>query len=356
MQLPNQLTALFLPTRRLLGNEAPELQRGGVLGPQQWVVPRAQCHYRRLDLSKLPLRQREAAARVAARRHDPVPDARHYIAWKGGNAHLWIWPPADDFSLPADQEWIPESALRPPPEVDGARLLKQEQGYEGQLWRDREPVATRWWQQAPDLDEWRHFLRAGGFAAGADAVPAAESLPWSPSPWGTSRRSLPTSPAMLERLGWLAVGCIVALGLGWQLAGLVRWNVSLAQVEGRTEALRAQATPLLEARERADLALQQLQAYQELKGGVSDYAVMAEVLQPLPADARLHSWLRDATRLQSGVRSANSDPRHYVSAYDGHARLTDVMASPSADGTGMDLAFEVLPVPASTPAATGGNP
>lgn len=354
MQLPNRLTALFSPTRRLIGDEAPLLHGGGALGPQQWVVPRAQCHYRRLDLSNLPPRQREAAARVAARRHDPVPDAEHYIAWSGGHAHLWIWPQTDGFRLPADQSWLPETVLRAPLHEDGARLLKQVEGYEGQLWRGGEPFATRWWPQIPGLEQWRQFLRAGGLAPDPDTgVPEPESLPWSSNPWGESKRGLPASPAVLERLGWMAVGCVVALGLGWQLGALAKWSVALARVDARTEALRAQATPLLEARERADLALQRLQGYHELKQGVSDYAVMAEVLGPLPADARLRSWLREGTRLQSGVQSANADPRQYVSAYDGHPRLTDVVAAPHADGAGMDMGFSLVSAP---PVQAGPQP
>lgn len=344
MQLPNRLTALFSPTRRLIGDEAPLLHRGGALGPQLWVVPRSLCHYRRLDLSSLPPRQREGAARVAARRHDPVPDAEHYIAWSGGHAHLWIWPQTGDFQLPADQAWLPETVLRAPPDEDGARLLKQEEGYEGQLWRGGELLATRWWPGLPDMDQWRMFLRAGGLAPDAGGgVPEPQALPWSSSPWGETRRGLPASAVVLERLGWTAVGCILALGLGWQLAALATWSVSLARVDARTEALRAQATPLLEARERADMALERLQGYQELKQGLSDYALMAEVLAPLPDDARLSTWLREGERLQSAAQSANVDPRHYVSAYDGHPRLNDVVATPHPDGSGMGLAFSVVP-------------
>lgn len=354
MQLPSRLTALFLPTRRLADDDATVLHRGGALGPQQWVVPRARCHYRRLDLSQLPPRQREAAARVAARRHDPVADAEHCIAWNGGHAHLWIWPPGDDFRLPTDQAWLPESLLRAPPADDGARVLRQVEGYEGQIWRGGELAASRWWPQAPDPKQWVQFLRASGMAPDARArVPEPESLPWSSAPWGESRRGLPASPVVLERLGWITVGCIVALGLGWQLGTLGKWSIALMRVDVRTEALRAQATPLLEARERADLALQQLQGYHELRKGVNDYAAMADVVSPLPADARLRSWLREGMRVQSGVHSGNTDPRQYVSAFDNHPRLTDVVATPSGDGSGMELGFAVMEEPVTAP---GGEP
>ena len=72
MNLRKQLAALFLPTRRLTGTDpdldAPDaiVQQGGALGGQQWVVPRALCQYRRVDLAAVPQRQRHAAARLAA--------------------------------------------------------------------------------------------------------------------------------------------------------------------------------------------------------------------------------------------------------------------------------------------------
>src|SRR3546814_12809565 len=53
-----------------------------------WVVPRADCQYRRTDLSGLPPRHRDAAAKLAATRHRPTPDAVTHIAWRDGVAHL----------------------------------------------------------------------------------------------------------------------------------------------------------------------------------------------------------------------------------------------------------------------------
>src|SRR3546814_1447609 len=96
MNLRTKLAALFLPTRRLIGVdpadvETPVVQPGGSFGGQQWVVPRADCQYRRTDLSGLPPRHRDAAAKLAATRHRPTPDAVTHIAWRDGVAHLWIW-------------------------------------------------------------------------------------------------------------------------------------------------------------------------------------------------------------------------------------------------------------------------
>lgn len=349
MRLRNLLAALFSPTRRLIGHETPILHQGGALGQAQWVVPRADCHYRRLDFSALPIRQRVPAALIAVRRHEPAPGALHHIAWNGGTAHAWVWPQPDAALASGEQAWIPESLLRAPSAVDGPRLLSQVRGVEGQIWCDGQLMASQWWPEVPDQRAWRRFLRAGGLGPeAAEVVPPPEALPWSDAPWGDARRGLPGSPAALERLAWAAGLGVVALGLGWQLAAQANWGISLLRVESRVEALRARATPLLEARERADAAFEALQGYRDLQGGTSDYVMMAEVLRPLPADARLAAWLREGVRLQVGVLSAEADPRRYVSAFDGHPRLANVAASPANDGSGIQLDFTLAPTAAAT--------
>lgn len=351
MHLRNLLAALFSPTRRLIGPDSPVLHQGGALGRVEWVVARADCHYRRLDFSALPIRQRLPAALIAVRRHEPAPGALHHIAWRGGIAHAWVWPQADAALAHGEQAWIPESLLRAPPAVDGPRLLSQMRGFEGQLWLDGQLGASQWWPEVPDQDTWRRFLRGGGSGPeGAEIVPQLESLPWSDAPWGDARRGLPGSPAALERLAWAAGLGVVGLGLGWQLAAQANWTLALARVGSRVEALRAQATPLLEARERADAALDALRSYRDLRSGASDYVMMGEVVRPLPADARLAAWQREGVRLQASVLSAESDPRKYVLAFEGHPQLSEVVASPAADGSGMQLDFNLAPVGAAVQA------
>lgn len=351
MHLRNQLTALFSPTRRLLGDDAAVVHAGGVLGPVERIVPRAQCHYRRIDVSALPARQRRSAARIAVRRHELGNDSAHHLAWQGGIAHAWIWPQPDPALTQTEQTWVPETLLRAPPDSDGLRLLRQQDGVEGQLWRDGRLLHSRWWPQAPGPEAWRRFVRACGLGPeAADPIPEVQALPWSPQPWGDAHRGLPGSPAALERLAWTAVLALVALGLGWQLTAQAGWSIALARVESRIETLQAQATPLLAARERADAAVRALQDFRQLQGGVSDYAMMAEVVQPLPADARLVGWVREGVRLQAALTSSQTDPRRFVSAFGDHPQLADVVATPG-EGNAMQLDFTLPP-----PGAAGSGP
>lgn len=363
MLLRNQLTALFSPTRRLVEDHAPILHQGGPLGAMEWVVPRAQCHYRRMDLSALPARQRLAAARLTAQRYEPEPGAVHHLAWTGPVAHCWTWPQPLLRVVEQLDGWIPETLLRMPPAIDGPRLLGMHAGVEGQQWRDGQLQSSQWWPQIPSLDAWRRFLRAGGLSSAAiEPLPDLQRLEWSPAPWGDLRRALPGSPAARERMAWVAAACVLALGLGWQLLAQAHWTVANARVDSQLETLRAKATPLLDARERADVALSALQDLRGLQLGVSDYVLMAQVLRPLPAEVRLSGWQRENNRLRIAVAGAQPDPRPYVSAYQSDPLLADVTATPSNDGASMELDFTLAGAEAkgdSDPAAAaiaGGAP
>jgi hypothetical protein len=355
MSLRNRLAAIFSPTRRLAGPEPATVRGGGALGGVQRVVPRAECHYRRVDLSGLPARQRAAAARIAARRHEPRPQASFHTAWNGGIAHVWTWiVSAGEGADPGEAEWIPESLLRAPPGEDGVRLLQQVAGVEGQCWRGGVLQASQWWAAPPTGAEWLRFVRGCGYGAEqAEPMPQPQALGWS-EPWGDRPRGLPASPRVLERWAWTGCIAIVALALGWQVAASIEWSLAQHRLDARMAALRARATPLLSARERAERARDALLGLRDLQAGIDDYRLMAEVASPLPKDARLVGWQREDTRLLVTVKSTDLDPRHFVSAYDGNPLLSNVIATP-AEGA-MGLAFDLAPanpVPGAAPAGGG---
>ena len=346
MKLRTKLAALFLPTRRLIGVDAPVVQPGGSLGGQQWIVPRAECQYRRADLSMVPPRQRAAAAELVARRHQPAPGAATHIAWRRGVAHLWIWPASPPEVATGEQRWLPETLLLAPPEQDGPRLLRMALGTEGQLWEDGQLVLSQWWPQVPELEAWQRFLRAGG----REPVPVVSeplSLPWA-SPWGEGRRSLlPGSAKARERLAWHAIGVLVLLALGWELTGLARWSSASRGLATRLEATRAEIAPVLGARERAEQAQAEAERLRGLQNGVSDYELAAQMVSALPEGTEFKAWSRDAAKLKVIVAGSWNDPRKYVAAFAGDPQLADAVATP-VDGT-MQMEFNL-------PVSVGGTP
>ena len=343
MTLQTRLAALFSPTRRLIGNEAAPVQKGGLLGGQQKVVPRAECQYRRLDLTAMPARQRSAAARLAVSRHEPSPNAVTHVAWSGGVAHLWIWATPTPEVARGEQRWIPETLLAAPPTADGPRLLSLHDGVEGQVWQSGQLLTSQWWPQLPEQEAWQRFLRAAGLDPDiAPFVPQPLHLPWSDSPWGERQRGAGVSAATGEYLLWIGTFALLALVFGWQVAGLVRWNAASTQLAKQLEDARNKAAPLLAARERAEQLQIDAEHLLQLQGVTGDYLLMGEIIKALPAGSQLTAWQRDSDKLQVAVRSAEGDPRKFVSAFEALPHLADVVATPIGSGS-IQLIF-TLPV------------
>ena len=307
------------------------------------MVPRHECQYRRVDLSAMPVRRRAAAARLAVARHLPSPDAIAHVAWKDGIAHLWIWTEAPQAFARGERRWIPETLLAPAPAVDGPRLLRLPHGVEGQVWERGQLEASQWWPAVPDGESWQRFLRGSGLDAGEGrVVPEPVVLPWSSAPWGErSRYAWAGSGADLESVAWRTAAIVFALALGWQVVGLARWEMASRDLSRQLEQTRAKVAPLLEARERAEQTLANIDGMLSLQQPVSDYALMLAIVDALPEGTLLDGWRREPGKLLVQVRSGESDPRRFVSAFAGHPRLAEPTASPASNGR-MQLEF-VLP-------------
>ncbi|RCI72187.1 hypothetical protein DT376_25110, partial [Pseudomonas aeruginosa] len=59
--------------------------------PAQWIVDRAWCVYRCLDLNHVPRSDRYQALALKLAALAPFRRAGHYVAWRGGHALVWFW-------------------------------------------------------------------------------------------------------------------------------------------------------------------------------------------------------------------------------------------------------------------------
>lgn len=278
-----------------------------------------------------------AAARIAVAR-DALPGALSRIAWAGPVAHVWSWLPDDTTGARERAAWVPESLLRVRPPADGPRLVEQVEGVEGQVWRGGDLVASQWWPAAPPAASWHAFLRSASLGTDvAPVAPAPQALGWS-RPWARLRGGGAARSG--EGMAWRAAAVAIALTLGWQVAALESERDSLAVLEARTDALRSQAMPLLEARERADRARADIERYRLLQRGSSDYSLMAAVVVPLDDGNRLLSWHRQGEQLKARVAAEGGDPRAFVKAYDRVGLLSDVQAAPAGPAA-MGLEFKL---------------
>lgn len=136
------------------------------LGAVVWVLARALCRFRVVDLAQVPATGRAQALRLQVAQLSPFADTGHCVVWQGGKALLWMWDAALVRQAMAEagvaakraQVW-PESLLYAPG-VPGARLVQALQGVEAQIWDDGGAlVMSRWWPAPPDAAEWLVFER-----------------------------------------------------------------------------------------------------------------------------------------------------------------------------------------------------
>ena len=150
------------------------------------------------------------------------------------------------------------------------------------------------------------------------------------------------SAATGEHLLWVSTFMLLALVLGWQVAGLVRWSNASKELAAQLESARDKAAPLLAARERAEQWQMDAEHLLQLQGVTGDYLLMGEIIKALPAGSQLTAWQRDSDKLQVAVQSAETDPRKFVSAFEEVPDLADVVATPVGIGS-VQLVF-TLPV------------
>jgi len=336
-----------LPRRRWKSPEASLIQAGGWLGPNEVIVPRADCLYRRLHFPGIPQSQRSAALGLAAARLAPEPGALHVARWQGEVAHVWILPAADAAGWDENESMVVETAILPlPTEQDGERLIRLQRGFEGQIWRAGVLAASRWWDSPPTAATWQVFLRAGSVAIDSAArAPSPLELSLQPEPWGQSEARLAWTPAQLERLFWRVVVASVAFLFGWQMLAWAVWSFSTVSQDLALASVRSASAPLIAARERAETARDRMIALTALKAGPVDYVLMADARRLLPEETRVTTWFRDDSRLRLEVQAPAGDPRVFVQAFREHPLLSSVVANPLDGGLmQLDVDLEAAPV------------
>lgn len=334
MTLRERSKALFSPHRRWLAAETGPLQVGGWFGPRQCVVPRADCLHRRMAFNGVPVAQRAQALALAAERAAPSPGGRYAVRWQGDVAQVWLLPPERCSSVGVDEVLVAESSLLPPPaSPDAERLIAVERGVEGQVWRDGELRASRWWPASPDGEAWARFLRSSGLPVPpVSTTPAIDAPVLLSEPWGRPAGRLAWAPAQLEAAFWTVLVMLAAVVIGWHVAAGVAWTAAAEWQAYRVEQLRASAAPLIAARERAESARERIDAYGALTATPVDLILLADVRRLLPPEARLSAWFRDASQLRIEVDGGGNDPRTFVQAFSPHPVLSTVVANPLANG------------------------
>ncbi len=268
-------------------------------GRVMWVLARALCHFRLVDLSHVPQRARAQALSLQVAQFSPYAATGHHAVWQNGRALVWYWDQAavqrsmaEAALVPQRVRVLPESIMYAPA-ASGLRLIRNLQGVEGQCWQDDRLLQSRWWNDVPGAAEWLAFQRDIGLAGDRRQLDA-------PPPLKLELHHTPqlSSSAGGEAAGWRderAVYAMLILALSaptaWLGAKLIKSELAQRAVLASTVELERKALPQFNAREQAMRAAARVQALHDLDRYPNQLELMARVAGALPKGATyLKEW------------------------------------------------------------------
>lgn len=300
---------------------------------QEWVLARGLCTFTTLDGAAVPERKRRGFVEMSLARWSPFADPQSHVEWSGDRAMVWTWSKSRALSLDDEpkrppRRILPESLFRGLPQVQGEELVALDEGVEGRVWRDGTLAASRWWPQAPALQDWNEFRRGAGLPP-ATTLPEVMPYPLAERAW-TAQRLQGIGGAFSERqrtlLAMLAVAAAAAV-LTALLVGIVALKVSIWQVERQIAEREATLEQIIGAREAALRSVSAVRAGLALRppGGQEELLSLANRL--MRGRWQLLEWrMPDAQTLQLTASMPGADPRAIVKAWEDSGRFADITA------------------------------
>lgn len=270
-----------------------------------------------------------------------------------GGAGVWTWDSdrvektAKDGGLdPASLRFVPETALHRPM-AEGTRLVSCLDGVEGQVWRDKRLMASRWWPTIPSDIDWVRFQRAAGLDPQSVSTeppgPVAED--WLRSPWprrgfAWSMQGIPTS-----QLAAAAATVLLAV-TAYQIGEVTHLGRVVSSMSATNAALAATAKPLETARVQALDANARAQAIYALEARDNQLSLMARVAEQLPTNGTLlTSWIYQDGDLTITMSNPAQpiDSSFLVRKLEGIPNFSVSQVDPAADGKSLLVRIKVRP-------------
>ena len=334
----------FSPRRIRLGLASSTPLGGGGSDNLVCVVGRELCLFTTVDASKAPRKQRGEFAALAVRRAAPFPDPEFDAAWASdGTAAVWYWSRSRVNSLSAAEHgrrkrFVAEALYIGGPRDEGEELFQLVAGVEARAWNAGHLQASRWWPEAPSLDEWRAFLRGAGHPVSPattlpEPVPAVlADVPWSQLPSRAGKLELSGLEQYLPRIAF-GLGAILLLVVGVELGNIARAQADIWRGQSAATDLDAPLKRILDARETTDKAGAEIASLLSLHGLRPTTSLMAELTRLMPGkDWQIKKWAQPTTdTVEVTLIAPASDPEALVSTWE---------ASPMFKGVTTELGRE----------------
>ncbi len=323
--------AISYPVRRYVqGLETVERPEAHV-GKRHWILGRGLCLYRTFNLSEVPFAERRNALSVRILQWSPFLQTGQYISWKADIAQVWIW---DELLRLEEMHSIglnsaiafPESVLNPPSEDDTPQLVACREGVEGRIWNDGLLVASRWWKNAPQPQEWIQFLVANDMAPGT-SLPPVEHFDWLPSPWARRSSGFDVFDVRTERF-WIIIALLLFSAIfTWKGVELWRLHDSIATLEPELKVLSQQARPLKNARAKALQYKDQGKLLLQIAGYPSPLELFHEVVNRFPTpEVVIVEWRYSKSELDFVIKGQDLAPVTYINAFQESPMFSEITA------------------------------
>jgi hypothetical protein len=322
-------------------------------GKITWVLARALCHFKLVDLSQVPLRARSQALTLQVGQFSPYPSTGHHAVWQNGLALVWYWDRSAVERSMVEAGLSPQRVVVLPESVlyargtSGLRLIRNLQGIDAQHWQDERLLHSRWWKELPGAADWLAFQRdIGLFGENRASDP--------PTPLKLELHHAPqlSSSAGGEAAGWRderALYALLALALFiptvWIGAKLIKSELAQRAVLASTVEPERKALPQLDAREQALRAAARCQALHELDPYPDQLELMARVASALPKGATyLREWdFRDGKlKIVLVIQNSALSSSALVDALQKAGGFENVQMAPSNDPKVQAINMDVI--------------
>ncbi len=307
-----------------------EAERFGLL----WIVSRADCVFRKLDLAAVPASKRTQVLAAQISLLSPYKEPGYWYCIQNGVAIVWLWDEQHRLQLASEQQLaraeeylvLPESCFTPFRDT-GSVINSGVEGFFGQVWKAEGLVAETWWPQEPNELSWKQFHRGAGVAGTMKPEVSYIDLE-SPIPWASVRFNRLDSRSAESFLVKGLSAAFICLFV-FQLTGSLRLLTEQWQLKGQIAEMQSQHQQSIAVRETAFELRGKAQYLQALNSG-NQLEIFESIADKVPGglEGRLIGWQYQDGLLEFVVRDDNPDLEAYVRNLEAIDLLSGVSVEP----------------------------
>ncbi len=275
----------------------------------------------------------------------PYDETGRYVVHAGKYAMIWIWDQKRHVREAAKYNAatvpvVPETLLQPCRREDSVRLLTCCMGYEGQLWVDGVIMASHWWEELPDNEQWYHFLLRND-APPCDLpqiLPEPELLA---APWARHYIDSRFHWRVNEHRIVKVTALLLFLYMVWLGSNVLKSSIGISSVRAEIAQKENQVASILTDRSQAFEYRDRIDHLKELVPYPSQLQLIDSVVAIMPVGEIL-KWDYQQGTLNVSLTGENPDPQIFVQRLESSGLFTQVVAQRGKRGDQLDISMQVL--------------